>query len=191
MIKAILLGILLTLNMNMFAQEETAKELYLGVHAQIRLESAKVLGEVNTIDGVEALIELGEMEFEPMVLSEIITGISKNTTADPEVIVNSLAKLMEANSMVLPEIISRISRDTTADLEVIVNSVARLLEVNGSAKDNDIAYAFLLSVENLVENNIEITNKSIIRLIAYMTLPDSGYIDIVSYRALDVLRSFK
>lgn len=124
----------------------------------VRQKSCKLLGEINTQQAADALITLGEMETESMVLSEIIVGISKNTVADPV---------------------------------VVVNTVARLMEVHGNAKDHNFAYAFLLAVENLAENNVEISNPSIFQLVSEMTLPESGYIQVVSDKALQVLRDMK
>ncbi len=124
----------------------------------LRQKATKLLGNINTAQSADALVELGEMEIESMVLSEIIVGISKNTAGDPE---------------------------------VIVNTVSRLMEVHGNAKDPNFAYAFLLAVENISENEIEINNNKIFELVSYLTLPESGYIQVVSDKALDVLRNIR
>ncbi len=223
--KTILLGLLLTACLYLFAQEETVEELYLKVSAEtriidsqasspsqdlkemaiddlttmnnegrlngndpfvikivtnlgsegtgiistsngriinnfpmIRRKSCKLLGEINTVKAADALLVLGEMETESMVLSEIIVAISKNTAADSE---------------------------------VIENMISRLMEVHGSSKDHNFAYAYLIAVENMVENGLEIQNPMIYRVVSEMTLPDSGYIQVVTDKALQVLRSMK
>ena len=124
----------------------------------IRLKSAKLLGNINTEKSAENLLQLGEMETESMVLSEIIVAISKNTVADPD---------------------------------LVVNMVSRLMEVHGSAKDHNFAYAFLLAVENIANNGIEIKNPKIFQLVSEMTLPDSGYIQVVTDKASAVLKGIK
>ncbi|MGL1894248.1 MAG: hypothetical protein OCD02_21640 [Spirochaetaceae bacterium] len=124
----------------------------------IRQKASKLLGNINTQQSADALIELGEMESESMVLSEIIVGISRNTVADAD---------------------------------DVVNTVSRLMEVHGRSKDHNFAFAFLLAVENLAKNEIEITNPNIFQMVSEMTLPDSGYIQIVTDKALDVIRQLK
>ncbi len=124
----------------------------------IRQKSAKLLGNINTQQAADALIELGDIETESMVLSEIIVSISKNTVADPD---------------------------------TVVDTVARLMEVNGSARDHNFAYAFLIAVENLNNNGVEINNNKIFELLSSMTLPDSGYIQVVTDKAIEVLRNIR
>ncbi|QEN05871.1 hypothetical protein EW093_14560 [Thiospirochaeta perfilievii] len=124
----------------------------------VRQKATRLLGNINTVNSANSLIELGEMETESMVLSEIIVGISKNTAADPQ---------------------------------LVVDTISRLMEVHGSSKDHNFAYAFLLAVDNLNKNNIEITNNKIFELISNMTLPDSGYIQVVTDKALEVLKNIK
>lgn len=63
----------------------------------VRQKATKLLGDINTVQSANALITLGEMETESMVLSEIIVSISKNTAAEPEVVVDTVARLMEVN----------------------------------------------------------------------------------------------
>ncbi len=124
----------------------------------IRLKACKLLGNINTKQAADALLELGDMETESMVLSEIIVGISKNTAADPD---------------------------------TVVNMISRLMEVNGSARDHNFAYAILISIENINNNGIEINNPKIFQLVSEMTLPDSGYIQVVTDKALEVLRAIR
>ena len=124
----------------------------------IRQKASKLLGEINTQQSAIALLQLGEMETESMVLSEIIVAISKNTVADPE---------------------------------LVVNMISRLMEVHGSARDHNFAYAFLVAVENISKNEIEIKNPKIFQLVSEMTLPDSGYIQVVTDKAKAVLKGIK
>lgn len=124
----------------------------------VRQKSAKLLGEINTQQSADALLTLGEIETESMVLSEIIVSISKNTVADPD---------------------------------IVVDMVARLMDYHGSSKDHNFAYAYLLAVENLSENGVEITNPEIFQQVSEMTLPDSGYIQVVTDKALQVLRDIR
>ncbi|MBN2618360.1 MAG: hypothetical protein JXR64_08640 [Spirochaetales bacterium] len=124
----------------------------------VRQKSAKLLGDINTQLAADTLLTLGEMETESMVLSEIIVSISKNTVADPK---------------------------------VVVDMVSRLMEVHGSTKDHNFAYAFLIAVENLNNNGVEITNNKIFELVSEMTLPESGYIQVVTDKALSVLRQIR
>lgn len=124
----------------------------------LRRKASKLLGEINTQQSADALLTLGEMETESMVLSEIIVSISKNTVADPE---------------------------------VIVNMISRLMEIHGSSKDHNFAYAFLIAVENISNNGLEITNPKIFQLLSEMTLPESGYIQVVTDKALNVLKSIR
>lgn len=124
----------------------------------VRQKSCELLGNINTVQAADSLLILGEMETESMVLSEIIVGISKNTVADHE---------------------------------MIVNMVSRLMEIHGSSRDHNFAYAYLIAVENLSKNGIEITNPIIFQTVSAMTLPDSGYIQVVTDKAISVLKSAK
>ncbi len=65
------------------------------------------------------------------------------------------------------------------------------MEAHGRSKDHNFAFAFLLAAENMDENGIDISNPTVFQLVSEMTLPESGYIQVVREKALEVLRSMK
>lgn len=224
--KTILLGLILTLCLNLFAQEETVEDLYLKLSAETRIidsqaQSASRQLKTMAIDDLTAMNEEGRLNGNDPAVMNIITNLGSEgtgiiSTSNGRIINNfpmvrqKSAKLLgnintqqsadalislsliETESMVLSEIIVGISKNTVVEPKVVVDTVARLMEVHGNKnRDHNFAFAFLLAVENMNENGIDIGNPAIFQLVSEMTLPESGYIQVVRDKALTVLKDMK
>jgi len=164
--KTILVVFLLTASLYLFAQEATVEDLYLKVSAETRIIDSQAKSQSRNLKTMAIFV------------MKIVLDLG------------SVGE-METESMVLSEIIVAISKNTVADPELVVNMISRLMEVHGSARDHNFAYAFLVAVENISKNEIEIKNPKIFQLVSEMTLPDSGYIQVVTDKAKAVLKGIK